>query len=1208
MCATLAPSAAFAAGVPGENFSVSNNATLYATLAEAAAAVADGGTITMLQNVTVTNDDYVTLNVAKTYTIDLGGYTLESSGQYALAVSNGTVTVKNGAVTSTVFVFGGKLIVESGAYSGLLSAINCAGGKVMIISGSFSYTSNAAHGCLYEFGGRIVLAPRSTPNSGDWKNYKPADSTVTVTAGVYTPEENFTLSGSAEKHTTLAEAAEDAADGDTITMLKNITTVYYSDIVLSADKTYTIDLGGYTLGSNFDNALQISAGRVTVSNGTVTSTIYVPGGRLIVESGSYSGYQDAIRCPEGKVTIVSGNFTVTNDDGNGCLAETGSGRIVLAKGSAASVDPWKNNASATNVTVTAGSYTPVANFSVSGSAVSYETLAEAAAAVADGDTITMLQAVTASDEDDITLSVNKTYTIDLGGYTLGSDGQLALAIYNGTVTISNGSVTASIAVFGGELIVESGSYSGEYAAIACMNGGKVTIISGIFTATYACGLVDDGDNQIVLARGSTASVKPWKNDPGAMAVTITAGEPVANFSVSGSAMTYETLVETAEAVANGDTITMLQNVTAGDASEVELTAAKTYTIDFGGYTIGCDEYAFAIGAGTVTVSNGNTTSDIVVTGGELIVESGAYSAENDAIYCSDGKVTIISGSFIATNDDGNGCIYEDGGEIVLSRRSIANIDPWKNDASATTVIVTVRAPEANFSVSNNAIIYNTLAEAAQEVEEGGTITMLKDVTIYDYADVTLTANKSYTIDLGGFTLASDDENGLIMESGTVTVKNGSITKDILVDGGRLIIENGAYSGGDDAIYCTGGRVTIISGTFTATGDYGDGCLVENGGIIALAGGSTADVNPWKNPAGAAAVIVTAGEPVENFSVSGSTVKYETLAEAAQAVAAGGTITMLQDVTAGDFTDITLDMAKTYTIDLGGNTLGSDVGSGVEIYAGTITVSNGTLTSSIFVDGGELVIEDGSYSGEYFAIYALSGKVTIISGIFSYTSEGYALGCLAENGGEIILAPGSTADVDPWKNDASVTVVTITAATTYGVSIAALSNGSVSADKADYEAGETVTLTIAPDAGYELKTISAHKTGDVSVTVPLTVLNVLTRNFTMPDYGVTVAATFQPVADPTEPTDPTGVATQGVAALHIYPNPVSDQLTVTSDQWNAVGAGSARPSIEIYNVNGTKVFETPLSIVNYPLSINIAHLPAGIYIVKVGNKVAKVVKQ
>ncbi|GHT12598.1 hypothetical protein AGMMS4956_07450 [Bacteroidia bacterium] len=88
---------------------------------------------------------------------------------------------------------------------------------------------------------------------------------------------------------------------------------------------------------------------------------------------------------------------------------------------------------------------------------------------------------------------------------------------------------------------------------------------------------------------------------------------------------------------------------------------------------------------------------------------------------------------------------------------------------------------------------------------------------------------------------------------------------------------------------------------------------------------------------------------------------------------------------------------------------------------------------------------------------------------------------------------------------------------------------------------------------------------------------------------------------------TAISAQNLAALPIYPNPTSDQITITDDQWNAVGAGSARPPIEIYNVNGTLV-ETRHATSLQGNTINIAHLPAGIYLVKVGNKVAKVVKQ
>ena len=86
------------------------------------------------------------------------------------------------------------------------------------------------------------------------------------------------------------------------------------------------------------------------------------------------------------------------------------------------------------------------------------------------------------------------------------------------------------------------------------------------------------------------------------------------------------------------------------------------------------------------------------------------------------------------------------------------------------------------------------------------------------------------------------------------------------------------------------------------------------------------------------------------------------------------------------------------------------------------------------------------------------------------------------------------------------------ASTYGVSIGTFAGGSISADKTDAQAGETVTLTITPDDGYELNTVSAYKTGDQSTAVVLNVPNVTTRTFVMPEYGVTITATFQKTAD------------------------------------------------------------------------------------------------
>ncbi|GHT09999.1 hypothetical protein FACS189426_09530 [Bacteroidia bacterium] len=753
-----------------ENFAISNSTERYETLADAVEAVENNGTITMLNDVTVSSSLEFELYADKTYTIDLGGKTLTGSGGYALYIDAGTVTVKNGSVSGSITVENSsELIVESGAYSGESRAIYCeSSGKVTIISGDFSYTNEtSSNGCL---NGSIRLAQGSAPNVYPWKNHVSAKA-VTVTTG-HTPE-NFAVSGSEVKYNTLVEAAEAVENNGTITMLKNVSVDMY-DNTLNTDKTYTLDLGGKTLstyGGNFGLfALQVEAGTVTVKNGSVTARVDVNGGELTVESGAYSGTSIAIACYGGKVTLISGTFTSTNPS-YGCLMEYG-GEIVLAPGSTADVNPWKNTAGVMAVTVTA-----TENFAVSNSTTKYATLAEAAAAVEANGTITMLNDVTVASGNlsQVTLDVVKTYTIDFDNKTLTRLGWETLVVDTGTVTLRNGNLTAAIFVYGGNLIVESGSYSGQNEAIDLRNG-TVTIISGAFTGTL------DGDKNgclegaIRLAPGSAADVFPWKNHANATAVTITTGHTVSapeeNFAVSNSPTKYETLVEAAEAVENNGTITMLNNVTT-DMYDVRLRTDKTYTIDLDGYALGgyplssLTNISLMVDTGTVTVKNGSltaavgmyggeltlknvscSTSDndelaaifcnggkatllsstvtgtVTVNDGELTVESSACNGELAAIYCTGGKVTIISGSFSNTDDsNGLGCIIEDGGEIVLASGSTADVNPWKNTAGVMAVEVFanklyVNGGEALTTVED----VNAAIEAALEDNDVVTVT------------------------------------------------------------------------------------------------------------------------------------------------------------------------------------------------------------------------------------------------------------------------------------------------------------------------------------------------------------------------------------------------------------------------------------------------------------------------------------------------------
>lgn len=81
-----------------------------------------------------------------------------------------------------------------------------------------------------------------------------------------------------------------------------------------------------------------------------------------------------------------------------------------------------------------------------------------------------------------------------------------------------------------------------------------------------------------------------------------------------------------------------------------------------------------------------------------------------------------------------------------------------------------------------------------------------------------------------------------------------------------------------------------------------------------------------------------------------------------------------------------------------------------------------------------------------------------------------------------------------------------AETKYAITIDGnIENGTVTASAASIAAGNTVTLTVTPDAGYQLDELTVYKTGDISTEVTVT-----NNTFTMPEYAVTVTASFSAV--------------------------------------------------------------------------------------------------
>jgi hypothetical protein len=75
-----------------------------------------------------------------------------------------------------------------------------------------------------------------------------------------------------------------------------------------------------------------------------------------------------------------------------------------------------------------------------------------------------------------------------------------------------------------------------------------------------------------------------------------------------------------------------------------------------------------------------------------------------------------------------------------------------------------------------------------------------------------------------------------------------------------------------------------------------------------------------------------------------------------------------------------------------------------------------------------------------------------------------------------------------------------------------------------------------------------------------------------------------------------------AGLSLYPNPAQNELIINGSELI-----TNNDEIQIIDVSGKTVFNQRLSVLNYPLSINIRSLSAGVYILKVGGHCGKFVK-
>ena len=243
-------------------------------------------------------------------------------------------------------------------------------------------------------------------------------------------------------------------------------------------------------------------------------------------------------------------------------------------------------------------------------------------------------------------------------------------------------------------------------------------------------------------------------------------------------------------------------------------------------------------------------------------------------------------------------------------------------------------------------------------------------------------------------------------------------------------------------------------------------------------------------------------------------------------------------------------ASNYTVNVSnGNGAVATITDASHNILGKATVSNGTasinLNSSNLTAGSELTLcvfgfNKVTYLGTINVVGGTQYNITVTQpqhGTISAPAQAYANSTVT-----LTATPETGYCLSSWtvkQGNTNITVtnnqftmpegnVTVTATFVQGMAItlASVTNGSISADPMYALQGMTINLTATPAEGYELGNWVVYKTGDTSTTV-----TVNGDSFTMPNYPVTVSANF--VLGPKDLTVYNGTGTNQYIPMYGY---------------------------------------------------------------------------
>lgn len=550
-------------------------------------------------------------------------------------------------------------------------------------------------------------------------------------------------------------------------------------------KNLTIEATGERAINVINNATNVTIDNVaaTSANYTVNVAATAPDAKIKIENSTLNGLNTVnVAAPNVKVTV--NNSTVNCNDNNTtageaysalCLNKAAVGAEIIATNTVVNVtedsDSSKGRNGAEDGTVTINGSTEgvtitvaVITYPESDYYYGFETVASAMEFAKEGDVISLIRDITL--EEPIIVAEDKTVALNLNGKTINTvfaEGSTTNHIYaftnNGTLTLKNGTINAR----------------------GIFNYGTMTLESGTINAI-------DGNGGYGV-----------RNYPGA------------EFIMNGG--TIATTLEDDNKVNNGGY----------DATTLRVDEGASAIINGGNINNICD-YTFALdNYGTVTVNGGTFQSihSTVSTYGTMTIIDGSFACngiEGITAHClvawEDSETTIKGGTFDG-KDNYNGF------NVDACKGSVVNIEGGKflsvhsgSLYGEGTISVkggtffdkvpaerlergykVVENPDGTYTVEEMTpiaqignVLYESLQEAIDEVNEGETILLCNDVTIatpaYGQNALNYSGAANFTIDLNNKSIYADTGNSVfrfnISGSGatsdvTLTLKNGTVT-------------------------------------------------------------------------------------------------------------------------------------------------------------------------------------------------------------------------------------------------------------------------------------------------------------------------------------------------------------------------------------------------------------------------------------------------